>query len=163
MAVGLYGEERIKLTGVRDNGNRILVAKLKLERYAGRISNIIATKVEPPERTKSDSSRVDFTAHLNPPGTLVNFGKVATDGSFKLEIEPERMVLFPYPRDVRFQVSLDLAALAPHADREDVQVIALAAGTQRPLGAIDFRWEDDRLVFMVGMPDAGRYLVTWNK
>ena len=163
LAVGLYGEERIKLTGVRDGANRILVAKLKLERQEGRISNIIAAKVEPPERSKSGSSSVDFTAHVNPPGTLVDFGKVATDGSFKLEIEPERLVLFPYPRDERFQVSLDLAALAPHADRQDVELIALAAGTQKPLGAVEFRWEDSRLVFMVGMPDAGRFLVMWNK
>ena len=106
---------------------------------------------------------VDFTAHLNPPGTWIDFGKVATDGSAKIQREPERLIVFPYPRDKRFRVSLDLQALAPAADPQHVQVLALAAGTQQPLGTAEFTWENDRLVLTAGTPHVGRYLVTWNR
>ncbi len=71
------------------------------------------------------------------------------------------LVVFPYPRDKSFQVSLDLQALAPTAAPQHVQVQALAAGTQQPLGPGDFALENARLVLTTGTPGAGRYAVTW--
>ncbi|NLZ00616.1 MAG: hypothetical protein GXY25_08775, partial [Pirellulaceae bacterium] len=103
-----------------------------------------------------------FTAHLNAAGTWIDFGKVATDGAVKIARERERLVVFPYPREKRFRVSLDLKALAPSADPRHVQVVALAAGTREPLGAAEFAWENGRLVLTVGAPGAGRYVVRWN-
>ena len=54
----------------------------------------------------------DFNVRLNPEGTWIKFGKLATDGSVKVNREAERLVLFPYPRDRQFRVQLDLKALA---------------------------------------------------
>ena len=162
LAMGLHRGGRVRLKGYRGGGDRILVARLKLQRQDGKITNITAEKVTADDQPKADAE-VDFTAHLNPPGTWIDFGKVATDGSAKIQREPQRLLVFPYPRDRRFRVSLDLQALAPTADPRHVQVLALAAGTQQPLGAADFVCENGRLVLTAGTPGAGRYLVTWNR
>jgi len=135
---------------------------LKLQKQDGKITNITAEKVTTDNQPKTDAE-VDFTARLNAPGTWIDFGKVATDGSVKIQREPDRLTVFPYPRDKRFRVSLDLQALARTADPQHVQVQALAAGTQQPLGPGDFAWENGRLVLTAGTPGAGRYAVTWKR
>jgi hypothetical protein len=160
MAMGLYRGERVRLKGVQIGGDRILVARLKLQRQGGKISNITAEKITTDNQPKTDPE-VDFTAHLNAAGTWIDFGKIATDGSVKIQREPERLIVFPYPRDKHFRVSLDLQALAPSANPRQLQVQALAAGTQQSLGAADFAWENGRLVLTVGTPGAGRYVVSW--
>ncbi len=162
LAIGLYRGARVRLKGVPSGGDRILVARLKLEKQDGKVINIraeqITTENQPPAK-----AGVDFTAHLNPPGTWIDFGKVATDGSAMIQLQPQQMIVFPYPRDQHFRVSLDLQALAPAADPGHIQVVALAAGTQQPLGAADFVWENGRLVLTAGTPNAGRYLITWKQ
>jgi hypothetical protein len=115
---------------------------------------------DPANRPPSGSDE-DFTAHTNPPGTWLDFGKVATDGSLKINREANRLMIFPYPRDKSFRASLDLKALAPAAKRTHVQVRALAAGTQGDLGPVDFKLEGGRLLLNFATPGAGRYLVTW--
>jgi len=135
---------------------------LKLQRQDGKITRITAEKVTTDNQPKTEAG-VDFTARLNAAGTWIDFGKVATDGSVKIQREPERLIVFPYPRDNRFRVSLDLQALAPTADPQRLEVVALAAGTQQPLGAADFVWEKGRLLLTVGTPNAGRYVVTWKR
>jgi len=160
LVMGLHRGQRVRLMGVHSGGDRILVARLKLETQDGKITNITAEKITPDNQPKTDPE-VDFTAHLNPPGTWIDFGKVATDGSAKIQREQERLIVFPYPRDKRFRVSLDLQALAPSADPTHLEVLALAAGTQQPLGAADFVWENGRLLLTAGTPGAGRYVATW--
>ena len=160
LVIGLYRGERVRLKGFQSGGDRILVARLKLERQDGKITNISAEQVTADNQPKPEGE-ADFAAHLNEPGTWIDFGKVATDGSAKIERQEERLIVLPYPRDQHFRVSLDLGALAPEADRNRIQVTALAAGTQKPLGAADFTWEKGRLVLTVGTPGAGRYEVNW--
>ncbi len=162
LAVGLHDGERAKLKGIQSGFERILVAKLNLERQDGRITNITAKKITTDQQPKA-ASGIDFTSRLNPPGSWVDFGKVATDGSVKIEREAERLIVFAYPRDKRFRVSLDLPTLAPAADPQNVQVTALAAGTRQPLGTVEFTCENDRLMLTAGTPHAGCYLVTWNR
>ena len=140
LVVGLHRGQRVRLKGVQSGGDRILVARFKLQRQDGKITDITAEKITTDNQPKTDS-KVDFTAHLNAAGTWIDFGKIATDGSVKIQRERERLIVFPYPRDKRFRVSLDLQALAPSANPQHVQVQALAAGTQQPLGAADFAWE----------------------
>lgn len=103
----------------------------------------------------------DFKAHTNPAGTWIEFGKLATDGAVKINREQDRLVIFPYPRERNFRVSLDVKSLAPRANLAHLQVRALAAGDQRDLGPTEFKIENERLLFPVGTPGAGRYLVTW--
>ncbi len=160
LVIGLYRGERVRLKGVQSGGDRILVARLKLQKQDGKITGITAQKPTTDNQPKPETE-VDFTARLNAPGTWIDFGKVATDGSVKIQRESDRLIVFPYPREKRFRVSLDLQALAPTADPQHVQVQALAAGTQQPLGPGDFAWENGRLMLTAGTPGAGRYAVTW--
>ncbi|NMD36686.1 MAG: hypothetical protein GYA73_12430, partial [Planctomycetes bacterium] len=102
----------------------------------------------------------DFAAHRNPPGTWVDFGKVATDGAVKVDRRPDRLVVFPYPRAREFRVSL---ALPPGAEAARVRLRALAAETREDLGPVPFAWDGaGRLAFTAGMPRAGRYVVAWD-
>ena len=52
-------------------------------------------------KPKSDD-QADFAAHLNRPGTWIDFGPVATDGAVKINRAKDRLVLFPYPATSRF-------------------------------------------------------------
>lgn len=160
LVMGLHRGARVKLKGVPGGGERILVAQLKVERQGEKVSNITAQRPTGAGPGSADTE-ADFTAHLNPVDTWIDFGKLATDGAVKLQREPDRLILFPYPRDQRFRVSLDLKALAPAADPSRLRVQALAAGTGQSLGAADFAWEHERLVLVVGTPGVGRYVVTW--
>ncbi|MGO9114687.1 MAG: DUF5696 domain-containing protein [Thermoguttaceae bacterium] len=103
----------------------------------------------------------DFSAHLNRPGTWIDFGPVATDGAVKINRQKDSLVLFPYPRGKQFRVSLDLKALAPAADPSRVKVRAVAAGDGRDLGPAEFRCEKERLIISTGPASAGRYVVQW--
>ena len=114
-----------------------------------------------PANRPPSGSEEDFTAHTNSSGTWLDFGKVATDGSLKINREANRLVIFPYPRNRLFRASLDLKAIAPAAKRKNLKVRALAAETQRDLGSGDLRIEDARLLLNFTTPGAGRYVVTW--
>jgi len=162
LVMGLYRGQRVILKGVQRDGGRILVARLKIERQAGKVSNITAEKITSQNQPKTDSE-IDFHAHLNPPGTWIDFGKVATDGSAKIQRKQDRLIVLPYPRDQRFRVSLDLQALAPSANPKRVRVLALEARTQQPIGRAEYDWENRRLALTVGTPGAGRYVVTWTR
>jgi hypothetical protein len=102
----------------------------------------------------------DFRARLNPPGTWIDFGKLATDGSVMVRREQDRLVLYPYPRERRFRVSLDVKAFLPNRDVTQLQVRALAANSGRDLGPVAVSRDNGRLVLTVGTPGAGRYVVS---
>jgi hypothetical protein len=161
LVMGLHRGERARLKGVQKGGDRVYVARLELQKQGDRITDITAKKITK-ENTPETTTAADFTAHLNPPGTWIDFGPVASDGSAKIQREAQRLVVFPYPRDKAFRISLDLSVLAPSTDPKHVKVQALAAGTQQPLGPADCVWKNDRLVLTAGLPDAGRYVVTWS-
>jgi hypothetical protein len=71
-------------------------------------------------------------------------------------------VLFPYPRDKAFRVSVDVKTLVPSANTAAIHVRALAAGDCHDLGPAEFHMEGDRLTFTVGKSGAGRYAITWD-
>lgn len=160
LSIGLFKTERLRLKGMDDGRRRIILAKLKVTRENGNITGIAAVKPDARDLAAAPEE-ADFTAHMNPAGTWVDFGKVATDGAVKINREAGRLVVFPYPRDRQFKVALDLKALSPKANPRKVKLTALAADTQRDLGEVPFQMEQGRLVFQAGMPGAGRYVVTW--
>lgn len=114
---------------------------------------------QPP--TPDEFPEADFSLRLNRPGTWIDFGPLATDGSAKVNREADRLVVFPYPHDKNFRVSLDLQALAPTADPARVVVRALAAGTQEDRGAVPLERDGSRVILAVGTPGVGRYVITW--
>jgi hypothetical protein len=79
----------------------------------------------------------------------------------RIDRRPDRLIVFPYPRERQFRVSLDLKALAPSADASRVKIRALAAGDCHDLGPVDFAWQNGRLTFATGAKGVGRYAVTW--
>lgn len=159
LVVGLYriGSPVLGLQGTADRQGRIQIAKLRVQKQNGQVSAITAE----PVGAQSSNNEDDFKTHTNPPGTWLDFGKVATDGSLKINREADRLVIFPYPRDNSFRASLDLKTLAPAAKRTKIQVYALAAGTQRNLGPVNFKLENGRLLLTFATRGAGRYVVTW--
>lgn len=160
LTIGLYKDRRVLLTGVEESDHRILLGRLKVKREGQKVTDVSVEKITSANRPKN-TDEADFTAHLNAPGTWIDFGPVATDGSVRIDRRPDRLIVFPYPREQPFRVSLDLKALAPSANASRVKVRALAAGNCRDLGPVDFAWQNGRLAFTAGAKGAGRYAVTW--
>lgn len=155
LAIGLFKGQRVALQGC-DAEDRVTLARLKLDRSAGKIVSIVAESA--PRHLETDP-RADFSAHLNPPGTWIDFGHLATDGAVKINRETNRLVLFPYPRNKAFRVSLDLKAISAGVDPAHVKVRALAAGDAHDLGPAEFHWEKGRLMIPMGRAGVGRYAV----
>jgi len=162
IVIGLHKGPRVALKGPDAGGARILIGQLKLERANGKITNISLADIREVAQ-KLQVKRADFSARLNAPGTKVDFGKIATDGSVKVERGESSLTVFPYPRDREFTVTLDVRAIAPKAkiDPTKVRVQALAAGTQADMGSLPVSVEGGRVSFRVGLKGAGRYVVSW--
>ncbi|MHB8861247.1 MAG: glycoside hydrolase family protein [Pirellulaceae bacterium] len=160
LTIGLFRDERLRLKGLRDTRNRTVIARLNLERDAGKIVGVTATTPSS-ALLPSGAANADFSAHLNAAGTWIDFGQVATDGSVKINKQMDRLVVFPYPRDQVFRALLDLQQLAPAARADRIRVRMLSCGDQRDLGAASFSFEEGRLRLDFGNPNVGQYLVTW--
>ncbi len=163
IVIGLFNESgRLALRGREAGGTRILLGRLELRREDGEVTDI---RLVPPEQLPDavEVKQADFTAHLNPAGTSVDFGKITTDGSVKVEKSEGKLVVFPYPRDREFSVRLDVAQIVPGARVEpaEVSVRALAALTQEDMGAVEAQVEGGVVSFKVGKTGAGRYVVEW--
>jgi len=162
IVIGLHKGGRVSLKGPDAGGARVLIGRLVLQRDGDRITGITLGDISE-DVQRLEAKRADFTANLNPTGTWIDFGKVATDGSVKINRSPEGLTVFPYPRDRQFRVALDVRGIAgvEKLDLAAVKVSARAALTQADLGAVETRVEEGRVVFEVGEAGAGRYVVRW--
>ncbi|MGQ9731238.1 MAG: DUF5696 domain-containing protein [Candidatus Zipacnadales bacterium] len=159
LVIGLYKGARVPLKGIISNG-RVLIGRLMIQREGEHITNITLGDLSV-DAARYEATREDFTKNLNPPGTWVDFGKIATNGSVKVNRSKDSLTLFPYPRDTEFRIALDLAKIVPGAQAKSAKVRALAAFTQEDMGDVEARTEHGRLVFDAGRVGAGRYVVTW--
>lgn len=160
LTIGLFNQGgRLMLSGPTADGTRIVLGRLQLHREDGKIKNVIVTDCST-EYKRDETAQVDFKAHLNPAGTWVDFGAVATDGSVKIQKDKNALTVFPYPRDKAFNVRVNLKALAPNAATDKIEVRAFAAGTQNDLGKIDYTMKGDLLTFTLGLKGAGRYVIS---
>jgi len=165
IAIGLHSGERVQLKGLSPSGGKVLIGRMLITREGGRITGVRLDNLDA-ERERSAAGLVDFSAHLNPVGTLVDFGAVRADGSVKIEKGKSRLLVLPYPRGVEATVALDVGAMLgrPGSVRPgDVRVQALAAGTRAPMGDVPCETEGDRCVFTVGAAGVGAYSVTWER
>lgn len=160
LVIGLYKGGRVPLKGIQAGEDRILIGRLQLARQGGRITHVTLGDLSE-AAAKQEDGRADFTAHLNPPGTWVDFGEIATDGSVKVQRDRDRLTIFPYPREAPIRLSFEVKALAPDADPARLEVHALAARTQQDLGRVEGTVEEGRLIFTLDRPGAGRYVVQW--
>jgi hypothetical protein len=158
--IGLYKEQRVPLKGANTAGDRVLIGRLRVERRADYVTAITLADVGEAARALT-VPRADFTRGLNPPGTWVDFGMIATDGSAKVSRGPEGLTVFPYPRDTAFRLEMDVKALAPQARLARLRVRALAASTREDMGPVEFVVRGSRLSFTLGRLGAGCYAVTW--
>lgn len=161
LTIGLYKGERVPLKGPSSGGQRILLAHLKLEKADGQVTAVTADSA-PEHLAAASTPTADFDKGLNPPGTYLDFGLLATDGSVKVQREGGRLVVLPYPRNRVFTVALDLSRLTGQAiDPRRARVSARAALTQAELGAVPTFIEGARVGFKAGLNGAGRFVVTW--
>lgn len=163
ITIGLHDPGRVSMKGVAAPGTKILLGKIIVERdennavTGARLGDIAE------EAAAANAGKADFAAHMNPEGTWIDFGAVATDGSVKVSRGDAELVVFPYPRDKVFTVALNVAKIAvnPPQDMSKVAITALAAGTQEEIGPVSYEVKDGRVVFTTGTPDAGRYRIRW--
>jgi len=157
IVVGLFRPDgpRLALRGANVGSNRILIGRLAVEREAGRITTLKLLPIDD-VRKRQRACRRRFDERMNTAGKLVDFGKVRTDGSFKLYKHPHALVLLPYPRGRQFNIELDLAALAP--GRAVTQVEALDADG-KALGPVKHQIRGKSLTFRAGQPGATRFVL----
>ena len=160
LVIGLHKGGRLAIQGPSSDGSRILLGRLQLHREAGNVKNITMTDCTA-EAKRSTVTQANFKSHLNPVGTWVDFGKVATDGSVKIQKGKDTLTVFPYPRDVPFHLRLNIKALAPNATADRIEVRALAAGTQKDMGKINHELKEGYLTLTLGLKGAGRYVIAY--
>ncbi len=161
--IGLYGPERVPLKGISAPGTpgRTIIGLLDLRRDGDEVAGMGLADLSAIER-EQDENVADFSANLNPEGTMVDFGKVATDGSLKICRTRDSLTVLPYPLEREFTVTLDFPELVPNVDGDLIEVIAQAPLTHDVIGAVPIEFDQGRLTFQVGKPGAGRYVVTWS-
>lgn len=165
ITIGLFANgPRVPMKGLDDGSVRIVLGRLVVTRQDGKVTDVkLADMAEVAKSYVEEGPRLDFGSRLNEAGTMIDFGKIATDGSVKVERTAKGLILFPFPRDKQFTVSLDLKGVSPQAKivPASVKVRILAARTQADMGAAPVEWVNDRLVVKVGQPGAGRYVISW--
>ena len=121
---------------MRYDGGRYQLGKLAVQRNKQNDATKVVFEPVPEELiAEAQAKHLDFTNRVNPEGTVVDFGKIVTDGSVKV------------------QKTADLKLGEPSA----LKLVAKAALTQADMGEIPVTVEGEYLVFKAGLKGAGRY------
>jgi hypothetical protein len=154
IVIGVYGGKgRLQMKGTDREGRRYLIGVVSFADDQGQTGDLADARA----KYETETEQADFDRHMNQPGTWIDFGPLATDGSVKVNRDKDQLTVFPYPRDRRFTVELDARALGLIGMPTKVQ--ALEAGNDDVLADIPFERRGDRIRFTVGAKGAGRYLV----
>ncbi len=155
---GLYNKDgRETLDGLRYDGGRYQLGKLAVQRNKQNDATKVVFEPVPEELiAEAQAKHLDFTNRVNPEGTVVDFGKIVTDGSVKVQKTADGAIVFPYPRDKEFTVKLKTAELKL-GEPSALKLVAKAALTQADMGEVPVTVEGEYLVFKAGLKGAGRY------
>jgi hypothetical protein len=154
IVIGLYSRKgRLHMKGTNREGLRYLIGVVDIAGDQGKLGDLAAAQA----KYETKVARADFRRNLNQPGTWVDFGTLATDGSLKVNRGQDQLTAFPYPRNRRFTVELDPKVLGLAGAATKVQ--ALKAGSDEVLADVPFERQGKRIRFTVGLEGAGRYLV----
>jgi len=154
IVVGLYNRKgRMQMKGTDREGSRYLVGVLDIADGEGKLGDLAAATAT----YQKELEQADFTRNMNQPGTWIDLGAIATDGSVKVNRGADRLVVFPYPRNRRFTVELDAKALG--LTQAPTKVQALQALSDEVLADVPCELRNGRIRFAVGAEGAGRYLV----
>ena len=155
--VGLYKQHRLKLRGLPAGSNRVHLGTVSVVRGAGGVTSV-RHQADTAAAREFERMKVVFTDRMNVEGTMVDFGSVVTDGAFRLDLEADRLVLLPFPRDRAFQVGLALAKITMGPYRTNPRVAAVDdAGTE--LASVDASFAGGVVTFATGVKGATRYVV----
>ncbi len=157
---GLYNSSsRMPIEGLRYDNGRYQLGTLKIERNkTNDVTNVVFEPVSADMVAEAKASRLDFNKRVNPEGTMIDFGKIVTDGSVKVQKTAEGTIIFPYPRDKEFTVKLKTADLKL-GEPSALKLVAKAALTQEDMGDVPVTVEGEYLVFKAGLKGVGRYLI----
>ena len=145
IGVGLYDPDasrRYALRGDDDGSSRYRLGTLVVEGEGEKVTNIRLVKHKPKPGALAPP-------RLNLAKKPIDFGPVVTDGAFRLEVEPGKLVLTPLPDAPPFSAKLRLERIGGLARRAPKALRAVdRAGRQ--LRAVDFRRDGTVLEFRTG-------------
>jgi hypothetical protein len=154
IVIGLYSRKgRLQMKGTDHDGHRYLIGVVNIADGKGQLGDLAAASAKYDE----EIAKADFSRNMTQPGTWIDFGALATDGSLKVNRGKDRLVVYAYPRGRRFTVELDAKALGLTQAPNKIQ--ALKPLSDEVLQDIPFERHGTRIRFTVGQKDAGRYLV----
>ncbi len=153
--IGLFKRGRVKLQGVSAGSSRIAIGRLLITRRNGKITNLALGGIDDLRR-EQERKQKRFVERMNVAGKKIDFGPAATNGSFKLLLRSRGFDLLPFPRDKRFDVELNLAALGLPRDASQARIVGLDAAGE-PLTRTTARATAGKLKFPVGARGVVRY------
>jgi Family of unknown function (DUF5696) len=142
--IGLFTprDGRVSLEGAQDGAGRVRLGTLRVKN--GALSFL-------PERDRGARHAALYQEHLNPQGSIIDFGPLRTNGSMLIEREGAQWVARTFPRDRAFTVLLSPSRfgqprLVKCAGGHSREVVPVADGSfwRLPLnGASEYRWDAD--------------------
>ncbi|NOZ21008.1 MAG: hypothetical protein GXP25_07955 [Planctomycetes bacterium] len=155
--IGLHKGGRVNLAGVSAGGGRIAIGRLAVTRKDGKVTNIKLVGIDDLKKEQNEK-RKRFTDRLNVAGRKIDFGSVATDGSFKVLVREDGLELLPFPRDRKFRIELDLRPLLPKQPIAKAKITAVDA-KGKAIGNVASKLANGRLTFDAGTKGAARYQI----
>ncbi len=136
--VGMWSPKegrRFRLRGENTGGNRYLIATLTVEKN----DNDIATLKLKPHRLQLQKPWGNIAR------TPVNFGRAATSGAFRCELNGDKLRIIPLPDLDPFEITLDLPAVF----RKTAVPVSLTAVTPdgKSIGTVNYTITNNRLTF----------------
>ncbi len=158
ITIGLFDATNRKLLrGSHFDNLRYHIGRIVVNR--DKDGNIVGISTLEPDQVKIDSKQklLDFSERVTPSGTMVDFGKVATNGAVKIQKSNDgQLVIFTYPRKADITVKLNLKAWKLDGSQT---LVAKAPVTQNDLGAVNFTIKGGWLTFSTGSLNSGRFIL----
>lgn len=154
IVIGLYNSRgRLKMKGTDKEGRRYLIGAFRVTPEGATLENLDALTAACAKAVP----RADFSRNMNTPGTWIDFGVLATDGSVKVDLNPEQLIVYPYPRGRVFSVEIAPERLGLIG--EAYTVVVKKELSDETLTAFEPERRGQRVRFQVGQEGAGRYLI----
>lgn len=159
VVAGLYNKKgRLPLDNRIHDKGRFILGKISVQRdLDNKPTKVTFTPNSLPPHSK-DERQIDFTKRINPSDTIIDFGKIQTDGAVKIQKIDGKTVIFSYPEYKDTIVKLDTAALKL-GNPNQLTVKALKPFTHETIKTITPTIEGKWLVFNTGDLNAGRFII----
>jgi len=149
--VGLWDPttgRRAVMKGANDGENRYIIGKIIADQKDGQITNLKATVAK--------ESKGVF-ASKNLPGTVVDFGTLATDATLRINKEKAALTVLPIPHGQKFNLCLRVKKIL--GDSAKVTKVTVLDKDKKELGKVEFKDNAGEISFAGTYPDAWYYRV----